>query len=193
MIFNMKKQRLAIVVTLLIGLMPTIASAENTLNNFNLMQSIGYLGDMVQAIGIIGGVSLIFSGIFALKRYGEMRTMMSQQMTVAGPLMKLVAGAVLISLPVALSTFLQAFWSTANPVTYHAQSSTDALLIPPVLMFVRLIGVGSFIRGWFLMSRIGPNSQPGTMTKGITHIFAGILLVHILGLYNLITSVLSLN
>lgn len=188
----MNRRYVATGLLLLIGILPTMACASPSISNYHLMQSIGELGNIIGTVAILMGVSLVFAGIFKLKRYGEMRTMMSHQMTIAQPMMMLVSGAVLLALPLAIRTILLAFWSTSSPLAYHAQSATDALFIPPILMFVRLIGVIAFIRGWILISRSGPNGQPGTFAKGLIHIISGILAIHILGVVQILKSIFSI-
>ncbi|OGT52820.1 MAG: type IV secretion protein IcmC [Gammaproteobacteria bacterium RIFCSPHIGHO2_12_FULL_41_15] len=152
------------------------------MDSTTLMQSLGYIGIIIQDVGVLMGLSLFMAGVFRLKRYGEMRTFMSHQMTIAGPLLMLVAGVMLLCLPLVLRTALLNIWSTSNPLHYGGSTAGYAQLIPPVIVFVRLIGVGAFIRGIVLLSRAGgEQSQHGTFSRATLHIIGGILCVHILG------------
>ncbi|AAO91121.1 hypothetical protein [Coxiella burnetii] len=164
------------------------------INPFVLMQNLGYMAEIVQSVSIIMGLGLFMMGIFRLKRYGEMRTFMSHQMTIAAPLLMMIAGIALMCLPVVLSTALTSFWSTSNPLHYHGGEVGYEQLIPPIIVFVRLIGVGAFIRGVLLFSRVGrEQTPPGTMAKAMLHILGGLFCVHILGTLSLLKSVLGMS
>lgn len=88
-------------------------------------------------------------------------------------------------LPVVLSSALTSFWSTSNLLHYHGGKVGYEQLIPPIILFVRLIGVGVFIRGVLLFSRVGrEQTLPGTMAKAM---------LHILGTLSLLKSVLGMS
>ena len=119
-----------------------------SINPDTLLYNLGYMANILQTTSIILGLGLFMSGLFRLKRYGEMRTFMSQQMTLAGPLLMLIAGISLLCLPFVLSTALLNTWGTTSPLRYSGPTNSGyEQLIPSVIMFVRLIGVGAFIRG----------------------------------------------
>ena len=66
--------------------------------------------------------------------------------------------------------------------------------MPAILVFVRVVGIGSFIRGIVLLSRSGDHqrSQPGMLGKALIHILAGVLLIHIVGTMDLLEDILGL-
>lgn len=155
-----------------------------------LIQNLGVMGNIIQSISIIMGLGLFMAGIFKLKRYGEMRTMMSHHMTIAAPLLMLVGGVMLLCLPFVLHTALLNFWSSSNPAQYSPSGSSWEQMIPAVVVFVRLIGVGAFMRGLVLFSRAGgEQSQHGTMSKALLHILGGILCVNIVGTIRLVKAI----
>jgi len=157
-----------------------------------LMRNIGTMANIFQDVAIIIGLSLFLFGLFRLKRYAEARTMMSHQMTIAAPLMLLLGGVMFLCLPMVLSTALFNFWSTTSPLSYQPGNDAYDELMPPVIMFVRLIGVGSFMRGILLFSRVGgEQSQPGTLGRACTHLLGGLLCVHILGLVILLKEIMG--
>lgn len=51
-----------------------------------MLQNIGQISEILNVVAIVMGIALVLGGIFQLKRYGEMRTQMSQQMSLFGPL-----------------------------------------------------------------------------------------------------------
>ena len=159
-----------------------------------LTQNFQIISVIIENIAILMGVGFTLTGLFQLKKYGESRTMMSQQHSIAGPLMMLLAGAMLLILPTFVGSILLAFWGTNSPLSYGGGPTGYNALIPPVLMFVRIIGVGAFIRGIVLLSRSsGQQAQQGTFGKAMIHIFAGILCIHILGTINLLEQLLGMT
>jgi len=162
------------------------------MNPTTLMTSLGSIADIFQAISVGLGLALFMSGIFRLKRYGEARTFMSHQLTLAAPLMSLLGGVCLLCLPFFIQTVLLNFWDTTSPLRYLAPQGSFEQLIPPILMVVRLIGVASFIRGIILFSRTGrEGSPPGNVGKALLHLLGGLLCVHILGTMHLIKQILG--
>lgn len=159
-----------------------------------LMHNLGYMAIIFQDVAILMGVGLFMSGVFRLKRYAEMRTFMSHQMTISGPVMMMLGGVLLLTLPTTLRSALFNIWSTSNPLHYNGSNGTWGQLIPPIIIFVRLIGVGAFMRGIVLFSRAGgEQAQPGTMSKAMLHIVGGILCVHILGTLDLLKEILGIT
>lgn len=155
-----------------------------------LMGNIGIAADIAQAISIMIGVGLFFTAFFELKRYTEMRTFMSHQMTVAKPLMLFVGGVLFLSLPVAISTAMLATWGTDQPLSYTGATTDYEALIPPIIMFVRFIGVCAMMRGFLLFARCGDIQTPaGTLSKAVLHVIGGLLCIHILGTYDLLLEI----
>ena len=158
-----------------------------------LLQNLGIIGNILQSIAILMGLSLFMTGIFKLKRYGEMRTMMSHQMTIAAPLLMLVGGVMLMSLPSMLHTVLLNFWSSNNPTAYTGGGTSQwEQIIPPIIVFVRIIGVCAFMRGIVLFSRAGgEQAQHGTMSRALLHLLGGTLCVNIVGTLGLLKVILG--
>lgn len=151
------------------------------------------IAQIIQIVAVLLGVVLLVGSLFQFKRYGEMRTFMSQQMTMAGPLGMLLASACLLSLPTFLGTSLLALWGDTSPLQYTGGTSGLGQLMPPILIFVRIVGLISIIRGVLLLSRAGHQGQPGTLGKAFTHIIAGVMCMHILGVTGLLENILDIN
>lgn len=159
-----------------------------------LINSFGELAVILQTVSVLMGLGLFMTGLFELKRYGEMRTMMSHQMTIAKPALMILCGVIFLILPTFLATGLVALWGTSSPLAYHGNADGYAEYIPPLLMFVRLIGAGSIMRGIVLFARAGgQGGQPGTMGKAMVHVIGGLCALHILGTEQILSSILGLN
>lgn len=156
-------------------------------NNFELMAVI------LNSVSVLLGLSLTFGAFMALKKHGEQRTMMSGQGTLAGPLVMLVCGAILMILPKFTSAILLAFWGHRSDMSYTGGATGYSELVPPILIFVRVIGLGSFIRGVFMLSRTGGQQhQPGQIGKALMHIVAGVLCMHVMDTIDLLQDILGL-
>jgi intracellular multiplication protein IcmC len=149
-----------------------------------MMHSITIIANTMSVIGIMLGLGLFMGGLFQLKRYGEMRTFMSHQMTIWAPGAMIFAGVLLLMLPWTVSTALLAFWGDGQtlPLAYTGSGQHDIdVYIPVILAFIRVIGVGAIMRACMMLSKTGGQGQPGQLGKALTHLFGGILCVHILG------------
>ena len=91
-----------------------------------LMTNLGILGNIFQSIAIATGLSLFLTGWFKLKRYAEMRTFMSYQLSIASPLLMIVAGVSLLCFPLFIKTALLNFWSNTSPLKYKAHCPTGS-------------------------------------------------------------------
>lgn len=166
---------------------------DSGINPILLLQNLGYLADIVQAIAVFLGLGLFMAGLFKLKRYGEMRTFMSHQMTIAAPLLMLFSGIAMMCLPIMLHTALLNIWGVNNPMRYTGSGDTTwEQLIPGIIAFVRIIGVCAFMRGLVLFSRSGSeHGQQGIMARAFLHVLGGTLCINIIGTLHLLKGILG--
>ncbi len=158
-----------------------------------LIQNFTTIAQIINIFAITAGVFLTFMAIMEFKKMGEQRSMMSQQHGAMKPTVLLLCGAMLLILPTFVGTAMLTFWGHTSDLSYPGDSSGYGSLAPAVLAFVRLIGLGSFIRGIILLSRAGgQQSQSGAIGKALIHIFAGILCLHIVETMNLLGSILGI-
>ena len=192
---NIRQQVWGVALLLVLASFPAMAGDINNLPDV-LTENLGLIANVMQSVSIVLGLGLFVGGMFHLKRYGEMRTMMSAQMTIWGPLMRILSGAALMYLPVMISTSLVAFWGTGGDMPIASSTSMEgwAQYIPAVLMLVRLVGVYAFMRAFMLAARSGrTQGQPGTVGKVLVNLLAGILCVHVMGTIQLIESILGFS
>ena len=160
----------------------------------HVMENFSTIGVILNSVAVFLGVTMTFSAIFQLKKYGEQRTMMSSQHSLAGPMMMLVCGAMLLILPEFIDSMLLAFWNNDVPGSYQGDTTGWGSLVPAIEVFMGVVGVGAFIRGIVLMSRVGgQQSQQGTLGKAVVHMFSGLLCIHITGTISLLKNILGLN
>ncbi|MCH9770507.1 MAG: type IV secretion protein IcmC [Gammaproteobacteria bacterium] len=143
---------------------------------------------ILEDVSILLGLAMLFSAAFQFKRYGEMRTFMSHQMTLGRPMMLLLGSMFFMMMPFFLRVVLTSIWGNdTSPLAYHATEGWEQLM-PPLLLFVRIIGVVSIMRGITYLARTGAiGHQPGTAGRALIHLVAGAMMVHIIGTYDLLT------
>jgi len=149
-----------------------------------LENSLDSLADIVEYVSIVMGIALILSSLFLFKKYGQMRTFMSQQLTMTKPLLTLIGGAALLILPTFVGTAERMVWGQSwFSQTMSLDLGTDWTgLLEPVFMLVRLLGVIALIRGILLATKAGgQQAQPGMAGKAAIHFVAGILCINIDG------------
>lgn len=159
---------------------------ETLISNFSI------IAVMLQSTSVLMGVCFTLAGIFQLKKIGDARGGGGQGSAV-GPILMLLCGAMLFILPSFMGSFGLALFGSVNDLGYDGGSTSTGGLTQAVTMFVRIIGVGSFMRGIVLISRSGgQNAQQGTLSKAIVHMIAGLLCVHIQGTVYLLEELLGL-
>ncbi len=162
-----------------------------------MLHNLGIIANTMSVVAIMLGIGLFVGGMFQLKRYGEMRTFMSHQMTIWGPGAMIFGGVMLLILPFTVTTSLRAFFGAGQtlPIAYTPTGEHDFdVYVPVILAFVRVVGVGAIMRSCLLFSKTGGHGgQPGTMGKAMIYLLGGILCVHIVGTSHLIKYIFDID
>ena len=165
---------------------------DYTFSVYTLLKNIHIAAQIVQDFALVAGIVLLYMGFMKFKRYGEMRTFMSTQMTMGQPLMLIIGGSALMFTPLLLSTALAAIWGNADPISYIPDGSQSSEIIGAIILFIRLLGTGVFIKGWIMLAKAGgENAQPGLRGKALMHLFIGVLMMHYIGTEQLIMQTLG--
>jgi len=161
----------------------------------NFTQSVPQLMQLVTASAYVMGMYFIYRGLTKLKDYGEQRTQMSSQHDMKGPIIFLCVGTALLYLPTAVATGLSTFWGESNVYAYVPDSNDQwSELYQDSFIIIELIGTISFIRGLVILSHLGgQGGQPGTLSRGVTHIIAGVFCINLVAFINVINATIGLN
>lgn len=186
------------------------ADLQTVLNN--LSRIIVPLTAMVLVISYMAGVYMIIHGLSMMKKLGNISTAyQAQPGELGGPLVSIFVGAVLIYLPSSTDTFMESIFGTTASIfgfgsdINYANLGQGASLLGYVggdtfqqqwaslantlVLYIQFIGLLSFIKGWFIISKAAaPGQQPGVMAKGITHIVGGIVAMNFVGAVNIISN-----
>ena len=162
--------------------LPTIISGLSASSMLqNISNQVPQLTQMVTAIAYVMGMYFVLTGVVKLKHFGEMRTQMSHEHNLAGPLITIAVGAMLIYLPTTVNVGLSTFWTDPNPYGYTSEEGQWEEFINACYVIVQFVGVVSFIRGLVLLSRLGKQGggHGGELGKGLSHVIGGILCINI--------------
>lgn len=157
----------------------------------NLTYAFEQLVNLVAAISYVMGLYFIFRGIGMYKIFATQSFASAQKGEVAGPLVFLMVGAILMYFPSTLDSSLQTIFGygakdispAEDMIGYAALTSSGENwkeISNVLIKYMKLIGFIAFLRGWTILSKMGHSgSQPGSVGKGIVHIIAGVLLINI--------------
>ena len=181
---------------LVILLLPSTAFAAASFDEIlaNLQEVIPAFVALALIVSYLGGIYFIMRGLMMLKAFGMPLTQMSRPGELGGPLGYLVVGTILLYLPTTLETSVFTFLGfgddyiggsgrAAEVIYGYGSGTTDEQwdsLKGIVFKYVNFIGLIAFIRGWFNIAKAGqPGVQPGSVSKGLVHIIAGIIAINI--------------
>jgi intracellular multiplication protein IcmC len=155
---------------------------------FHLVDALDDLTRLIVAISYVTGVALAIRGIMMYRIFANQTHGSSQRGELAGPMVFLIVGVILIYFPTTISSSMLTVFGTPflSPTTELLEYESLNRLAKwsqlkwVMLKYMSLIGLLAFLRGWIILSKMGHSgSQPGSIGKGITHIVGGILLINI--------------
>lgn len=147
------------------------------------------LQQMLTGFCYLAGFAFIFRGIFALKVYGEMRTMQSSQTDIKIPVVLLVVGCVFIYIPSAYSIISTSFFGDGSILKYdEVNTSFSPEALRAITGLVSFIGFISFIKGWMILVDNAQHKGGGQASfgKAVTHIVGGLMAINILGMAKIV-------
>jgi intracellular multiplication protein IcmC len=174
----------------------------------NVSRIIVPLTGVVLLFSYIGGVYMIIHALTMMKKFGNM-SMQAQPGELAGPLMQLVVGAILIYLPTSTDTLSNSLFGSSNSIFggsstvnysnvgsgsevlgYVASDSFAqqwASMANTLVLYIQFVGFLSFVKGWFILSKSAGHGAPqDSVSKGITHIIGGLIAINFVAATNII-------
>lgn len=148
----------------------------------NLSKSYPEIFQLITQFAYLSGIAFTIIAIFKLKSYAESSTMGSSGGGLKAPMIYLIIGAIFLFLPTLMDSLMTTLWgysSVINPMSYVAVGSLSSATNIAVFGLIKIIGLISFIRGWFLLSQLANQPQPGIVSKAIAHIIGGLLAMNI--------------
>lgn len=160
----------------------------------NVESSLPGLWRLVSAASYLFGMVFILRGVYQLKVYGDMKTMMSTQTNIKATLMLFLVGAVLIfSQSMFQSLMVSTFGNPQiTPLSYSTDSSGPGVSTRVILEIVQLVGFVSFIRGWIYLTQASQGGH-SNFGKAMTHIIGGLLAINIQGASNVLQATFGIS
>lgn len=169
----------------------------------NLAPSLESVEKLITGVAYILGISFLVKGVMSLKHLGEQRSMMSPHHSFKEPIFYFISGAMLLYFPTGMDVFLSTVFGSNDVLDYNQMSSSNPILEAffgtsgifgsDLVLFIQVVGLIAFVRGWVIIAKIGQSSGGGhqaTMGKGAMHIFGGILAINIVQTINIINNTL---
>jgi intracellular multiplication protein IcmC len=137
----------------------------------------------------VAGIIMIIRGIALYKAFGQNINQATRPGEVAGPFVYIVVGTLLLYFPTIFQISLYTIFGTTEVEDLTATAATGSYTVyqwdqiyTVITRYCRLVGVISFFRGLILLSKSGePGVQPGSITRGIIHVVAGVMIYNIKG------------
>lgn len=119
-----------------------------------------------------------------------------------GTLMTFLTGGILISFNTILSAFTESMFGGPSVLTFAQLSYTDGLgveemkhvhtVISAIIKFMIVVGLISFVRGWFILRDVAEGNGQASKMAAITHIIGGALAVNLGPLLNAVQETLGI-
>lgn len=187
----------------IVALAQTVVTPVGTVNDINsimqnIRQSVPGVVQLTFGACYVIGVWEILRAVYKLKRYAQGTTMMSQEASLAKPVITMVIGVGCIWLPQLMNSFTMTVWAHGNDsIIAYPDPTNDAWLnvINPLIDVVRAFGLISIVRGWTMLARLGGEGgvQHGTTGKSLMHIFGGIFAWNIVEVWTVIQNTLGIS
>lgn len=138
------------------------------------------IAKLTSAVAYMIGIAFVIRAIFALKIYGEMRTMMSSHSNLKIPIIYLIVGIALVFSPNTIKVMLQTVYGSENILAYNQTVTKAGIQFTAAFFyFVQIVGFISFVRGWIMLAGLAQQSHQTTFGKALTHIVGGLLAMNI--------------
>lgn len=143
----------------------------------------------------VAGFCFLFGGVYKLKHYGDIRTMMSSSAELRGPILYLFVGACLVFYPHIITIGLNTVYGKNEILSYTPQNVSPIYnqMFQDIGYLLRLVGFVAFFKGLMMLTRLSNHSSPpGTFGKALTHIIGGLLAVNLFGTWDILKSTIGL-
>lgn len=163
----------------------------------NLSNAFGSIQDLIAALSYVMGVYFIVRGIMMYRIFANQTLSSANRGEIAGPMVFLIIGAILVYFPSTLKGSLQTVFGTSEVgqpseiIAYQALAGAEKWqdIADVVIKYMKIIGLIAFVRGWVILSKMGHSgSQPGSVGKGIIHVIGGILLINLVDTFNILAT-----
>lgn len=160
----------------------------------NIQRQIPYLNQFLSATAYLIGFYMVFKALYELKKYGEARTMMSNNTDFRGPSTMLIMGAFMIFFPTFIDISLTTVFGNANILQYTDTNNANwDNMRETIIKIVQFIGAAAVFRGGLFFHKVGTGqAQPNTLTRAFTHVIGGVLCLNIVAAKDILYGTLGI-
>lgn len=159
---------------------------------YNIDAQIPHLRMLIVAIGFVSGIGFVIGAIMKLKHVAQSQSSMMQREGISGPLVHFLIGVVLIYFAGFVNISTETLFGTDSPMGYQAiAGGTFDAYITPIIDLTKLIGMIAFIKGLYILAKLGQQAQAGTLSKGLVHLIGGVLAMNIEATYTVLLNTLQ--
>jgi intracellular multiplication protein IcmC len=193
------QRNIVIGVGVLITLFPELAYAASAVDAIqmliNLSRTYPALWFMLTGAGYVIGFAFAMRGVYYLKQYGEMRTMMASNTSLKTPIIFFIVSGILIYMPSGFRVISRTVFGYSSPLVYSdVTAGMNPVVLGAITGLVSIIGLIAFIRGWLIMAKNAEHhGGPEGLGKALTHIVGGLLAMNILGVADIIWNTFGLK
>lgn len=167
----------------------------------NIANNLGPVEKLLTAGTYLLGISFAIKALYCLKVMGERSAGGQQGSGVKEPIIYFVVGAVFLYFPTAFAILMNTTFGYSSVLAYAPIVSSNqqiSNLFGPgseagraLSLIIQVIGMVAFIKGWLLISKSASQGQPpGGTSKGLVHVFGGILAMNIVGTLHVLNNTL---
>lgn len=169
----------------------------------NLSTTFNSLVQVIVAVSYVTGIALVIRGVMMYRIFANQTFGSAQRGEIAGPMVFIIVGAILVYFPSTLNTSLNTLFTgvdqnnlteASEMIGYQSLAGVEHWqeIADVVVKYVKLVGLIAFVRGWIILSKMGHSgSQPGSVGKGIVHIVGGVLLINIVDTFRMLAVTLG--
>ena len=177
-----------------------ISSQTNIITN--IANNLVPVENLITGGAYIMGIGFALRALNCLKQHGERSAGAQQQSSgLKEPLIYFIVAAVFLYFPTALSLLMNSTFGYSSVLAYAPVNSNNQQINTifgsgsevgrALSLIIQVIGLVAFIKGWLLISKSASQGQPpGGTSKGLVHVFGGILAMNMVGTLQILNNTL---
>lgn len=174
----------------------------DTISFTNIYSSLISVEQLVTATAYLLGISFAVKALYSLKTLGESKAHQSGGSGgVKEPLIYMLVAGMFIYFPTGFEVLMNSTFGYSQVLAYAPVTAGSSVMMTlfgassdfgaTLALFIQVIGVIAFVRGWVLVARAASTGQPpGGTGQGLMHVFGGIMAMNIIGTLQVINATL---
>lgn len=154
---------------------------------------------LIQAAAYIGAIIFLISGVVRLTKTAQEGPRGPAGL---GTVMTFISAGALFSFSQMLAAFSSSLFGSPQLSTFaniNIQGldanavNTVAPVIESVMIFIMIVGLIAFVRGWFVLKAFADGSREASVAQGLTFLIGGALAVNLGQVVNAVSNTLGIN